>query len=139
MLKIILGATLLFSIIGCSSNADDEVLNSGLDTTWKLSRISGGLAGVDVTYESGDIYWTFNSMNSTLTIENNITVPGPKMNYGGLESGVYNYVLNTGDSILHIENSKRGRVILTSTGGLNIDDGVEVDGLMTEFVPGILP
>lgn len=138
MKRIILGVGLMLAMIGCSSDVEDEILNSSIDTTWSLKKISGGLAGVNLNYDSGEVYWIFNSANNTLTIENNLVSNGPKMSHGGPVSGVYSFVLNSTDSVLYIQNMKRGRVFLTASGGLNIDDNVATDGLLTEFVPGVL-
>lgn len=104
-----------------------------MDSKWALSRISGGLAGVNFDYSLGEVYWTFNTENNTLTVENNIVTNGPKSAFAGQISGDYSYNLSLSDSVLTIGNTERGKVNISGS-SLTIDDDVATDGLFTEFI-----
>lgn len=54
--------------------------------TWNLKMITGGFGGLEDTYNSGVVVWTFN--NQQLTVQNNAPA---SFIYSGLTTGVYPY------------------------------------------------
>ena len=95
--------------------------------------VSGGLAGINIDYNQGDVKWSFNLENNTLIVENNIITTGPEDIYAGLESGTYNIEITQSGEIqtLFINNTERGVLILLNH-NLKIDDRF-ADGFITEF------
>ncbi len=136
-LSILFTMSILAFLVGCTTS--DEALiepsvNSSIGQTWTLHKVSGGLAGISITYPFGEVLWTFNEATNELTVVNNIVTAGPEDVYAGHETGVYPYHINivSGDSVLFIDNMERG-IISINNNILNIDDGVAADGMLTEF------
>lgn len=136
-LKLLFSTAVLALCVGCTTS--DEALinlqdNNSLNHSWSLHRISGGFAGIDITYPFGQVTWTFNESTGILTVQNNIITAGPEDVYAGHETGTYTYHIEVtnGDSVLFIDNLERGMISVSSE-ALNIDDGVAADGMFTEF------
>jgi hypothetical protein len=98
-------------LISCSSD-DDSTQIEIIDGTWNLTNVSGGIAGINIDYNSGDIIWIFDSQNQTLTVESKNS---QNLNYQGLNSGIYNYsVFETGgNSYLKIDGTEFAMYILS--------------------------
>ena len=137
-LSIIL-SVLFFCVLGGCRTSDEALLelaqSNSLGRSWSLHKVSGGL-GVSITYPYGQVIWTFNEVTGELTIENNIQTNGTEDVYSGFETGTYTYevVPTNGESVLFVENQQRG-IISVSGNVLRIDEGVAVDGMLTEFEP----
>jgi hypothetical protein len=129
LLYIFLGLSLMF---GCSDDESNQT--ETLNGIWNLKNVSGGLAGINIDYNHGDVKWSFNLENNTLIVENNIITTGPEDIYAGLESGTYNIEITQSGEIqtLFINNTERGVLILLND-NLKIDDGLYADGFITEF------
>ncbi|HIG90007.1 MAG TPA: hypothetical protein EYQ45_03385 [Flavobacteriaceae bacterium] len=129
LLYIFLGLSLMF---GCSDDESNQT--ETLNGIWNLKNVSGGLAGINIDYNQGDVKWSFNLENNTLIVENNIITTGPEDIYAGLESGTYNIEITQSGEIqtLFINNTERGVLILLND-NLKIDDGLTADGFITEF------
>ena len=129
LLYIFLGLSLMF---GCSDDESNQT--ETLNGIWNLKNVSGGLAGINIDYNQGDVKWSFNLENNTLIVENNIITTGPEDIYAGLESGTYNIEITQSGEIqtLFINNTERGVLILLND-NLKIDDGLYADGFITEF------
>ncbi len=128
---------LVMSIVlftNCSNN-DESSETITLNGIWNLKNVSGGLLGINVDYDPGEVTWNFNLENNILTVENNITTTGPEDIYAGLDSGTYSFqVQQNGDTeVLYINNSVRGVIVLLSENQLTLDDGVDADGFATVF------
>ena len=81
----ILSLMLLTSVTSCHSD-DDSNTNNGLNGQWNLTHVSGGLVGVDKSFEPGLIVWTFNERTGMVTIVNN-----SDDGFSMLESGNYTF------------------------------------------------
>lgn len=119
-------------VTSCSNDDDASIQVESLAGIWNLKNVRGGLQGIDIDYTVGQVQWNFNT--NTLIIENNIATTGPEDIYAGLDSGTYNFTVmeNGGVRTLFIDNVERG-VLDVSENNLKIDDGLEVDGFITEF------
>lgn len=129
--------SLLLVILGSCRTSDEALINpdeESLGRTWSLNKMSGGLAGISVIYPFGQITWSFDEATHILTIENNITTNGEEDIYSGQASGTYPYYLEVenGNSVLYIDNHKRGVITLTNN-TFELNEGVEVDGMLLEF------
>lgn len=121
---------------GCKTPDDGIITLSEnmLGNSWSLQRVSGGLAGINITYSMGEVTWTFDESTLELHVQNNIVTTGPEDIYAGYETGVYSYEIqnDNGNDILFIDNLERG-IITFNNNTLHIDDGVAADGMLTEF------
>lgn len=79
---------LLITNISCTKNTDESSENLTLKGKWNLKTITTFIAGSNYNFPDGQITWTFNSTNSTVTVLNNSTVT--EFN---LPSGIYNYTI----------------------------------------------
>ena len=70
MKLIILSILILTSVAGCHTN-DDSITDSDLTGSWNLTHVSGGLAGIDKSFEPSLIVWTFDENTGMVTIVNN--------------------------------------------------------------------
>ena len=123
-------------VLTTSCKTDDHIIhNKTLNGIWNLKNVSGGLQGINIDYSRGEVIWDFDLENSTLSIENNIISTGPEDIYAGLESGTYSIEIEQNGEIqtLFINGKERGVLILLDS-TLKIDDGIALDGFITEFV-----
>lgn len=81
---------LFFSIFltNCSINSNDTNQPQVITVYWNLVNIIGGVSGVDIDYNSGDIVWLFDEVNMVLTVTNTNTDDSLE---DGLDSGTYPY------------------------------------------------
>ena len=88
MKTIVLFLSLLFvtSLTGCFSDHYDSNDNYGLEGPWNLTHISGGVSGMNISFEPGVILWTFDEDNKMVTIVNT-----SEDGYSAFESGTYSY------------------------------------------------
>jgi uncharacterized protein YcfL len=100
MKKVILLLICLALLTSCKS--DDTMSTTD---TWNLVNISGGFAGIDKNFNTGEIIWAFNEQNSTLIIEKNTQEP-----FIGIDEGTYSYAIENinGTSYLNLDNIERG-------------------------------
>jgi len=135
-LSILFTLFLCLHFVGCRTS-DEALLTTSMNSighSWSLNKVSGGLAGINIVYSYGEVIWSFNEATNELTVQNNIMTTGLEDVYAGHETGVYPYqiVVTNGDSVLMIDNQERGIVSIINN-NLQIDDGVVVDGMLTEF------
>lgn len=114
MRQIIYNSLLLFLILGlftaCKKEIDNPSKNdtpkSSIDGKWSLTRIYGGIIGANETHSSGEIEWTFDSQNSTLSVHN---VVGSS-SYYSLPSGTYPFqqISGTNENYLVIDANELG-------------------------------
>ena len=122
-----------FSILAGCDKDDDSPKVDAIKGVWNLKNVNGGLLGININYTKGEVIWNFNGTGS-LIVENNIVTTGPEDIFAGFDSGTYEYEIKTEDhaQILYINHVKRGQIDIASN-TLLIDDGLAVDGLLTEF------
>lgn len=132
-------ALLLFA--SCDNEADptqelviQEIQEQEIQETWNLKNVNGGMIGLNIDYNSGEVIWTFQESTNKLIIQNNIESTGPEDIYAGLDSGTYDYeILEDNESqVLYIDGSLRGVLLITNS-TLTIDDGIAADGYITSF------
>lgn len=102
--------------------------------SYSLIKVSGGFAGVDENYQPGDIIWTLNDQNGTLTVEKNISE-----SFTGINEGVYSYYIEIIDDKLYFN------IDSLQTGGLSLfqnkmiidenlsSEGSRADGFIYRF------
>lgn len=76
----------ILALASCKN--DDDNGPATLEGTWKLTRVQGGIAGVDERFPSGVITWTFHLDTQTVTVVNNLT---PESANDFFESGTYSF------------------------------------------------
>jgi len=117
----------------CKKKCDCQV-PSQLEGRWQMSRVSGGLAGIDYTYNPGEVNWYFQQSNNTLYVSNNLDSTDAKHQYTKLETGTYYYQAQSanGENIILVNGISLG-VYYFEQDKLLLDDGVASDGMLTEF------
>ncbi|AXG74573.1 hypothetical protein DVK85_10140 [Flavobacterium arcticum] len=79
----------LICVLFCfACTQDDDVSIDYTYDSWSLINVSGSLAGIDQDIEEGDIIWTFNASENTVTVVNTTTDEDIT---DFLDSGTYNY------------------------------------------------
>lgn len=123
-----------FGLLTSCKNDDVSTHEETISGIWNLKNVSGGLQGINIDYNEGEVQWNFNPSNKTLIVENNIITTGPEDIYAGLDSGTYNYEIqqDAETQTLFINDVQRGIIILLND-NLKIDDGLATDGFITEF------
>ena len=93
---------------------------------WNLTKVSGGISGVDIDYNIGTIIWSFDEINTMLTVTNSNTDDSLE---DGLESGTYPYsVIDNGhDLFLSINSIEFGKLTI-SENQLEIDQNITTSG-----------
>ena len=102
--------------------------------TYSLTNVSGGLQGADVNFSKGEIQWSFDTVASTLMVNNTIDTSDARQSYSDLPTGTYSFQFQTqnAQSVLFVDSTKRGPVTFTSI-GFNLDDGIAADGFLIKF------
>ncbi|MEO0505970.1 MAG: hypothetical protein AAF090_07430 [Bacteroidota bacterium] len=131
----ILAAMAVGTLFLSCNNDDDNTPAESISGTWKIQNVSGGLQGVDIDYQEGDVDWTFDTDSQTVRVENRILTTGPEDIYAGPETGSYPYeVEQLGQTqILYLDDEVMGGIILSGN-TLTVDSGSDADGLVTIFV-----
>lgn len=124
--------TILILITNCSTSSDTS--DDPIAGDWNLKTMTGGFAGVNNSFQGGEVVWIFNEEDSSLTIEVNIISMIPTERYYGLQAGTYTYELVEENDVttLYANDSKVGTISF-SENELLIDDGIAVDGFLLTF------
>lgn len=98
---------------------------NSINGTWNLLRIYGGIAGINETHNPGDIEWTFNTQDSSLTVDNN----GFTSDYFHLPSGTYSFheISTANEHYLVIESNELGQFTISGN-QLFIDENKKSSG-----------
>lgn len=93
----------LFLFSSCNSDKNTIIIEK-----FSLINVSGGFAGINENFAEGEIIWTFNTQNATLTVEKNI-----QNAFSGLSEGNYSYsIQNINDKqYFFINNIESGGVV----------------------------
>lgn len=122
---------LMLTLTSCSSDDNPIQINDpeNLDGSWTIVNIFGGLAGIDDDYEPGQIIWSFDEENETLTVDN--SVEDEDVITSGLPSGTYDYYIETeeGTNYLFVDDYNFAHFSI-SADTLLIDQGVASDGFL---------
>jgi hypothetical protein len=98
---------------------------STIDGKWYLTRIHGGITGANETHSVGEIIWSFNTQNATLSVNNTVG----SSTYYYLPSGTYSFqqIVGSGGNYLVIDGAELGE--LTFSGNeLLIDENKKSTG-----------
>lgn len=119
---------LFFSIAltNCSINTNDTSQPQVMTVYWNLVNVSGGVSGVDIDYNVGDIVWLFDEVNTKLTVTNTNTDDTLE---DGLDSGTYPYsvINNSHDLFLSIDGTEFGSFTVSGN-QLVIDQNITTSG-----------
>ena len=98
---------------------------NSIDGKWNLTRIYGGIAGVNETHNSGEIEWIFTSSNHTLTVNNTTG----SSTYYYLPSGTYNFqqISNSNQHYLVIDANELGQFTISGN-QMHIDENKKSEG-----------
>ena len=119
MKKFIYNSLLLIVMLGsftaCKKEVDHVSKNntpkSTIDGKWNLVRIHGGIMGANETHSTGEIEWSFNTQNATLTVTNTVG----NSTYYYLPSGTYSFQQISGptENYLVIDANELGQMVFT--------------------------
>lgn len=136
--KILIAVVFCLFTLSCSiSNNDNTDPPANYKVEWHLTHVSGGVAGVDETFDMETIIWTFNEATNMLTVEN---TNEDNSKEDGLVSGSYSYsIAYVGNkSFLTISSNEFGEIVFTSENKISIDqnstsEGSGADGFIYTF------
>lgn len=114
----------------CESDDNDLPQEKTIIGTWNLINVRGGLASISKNYANGDVKWTFNQTDSTLSVQNKIGNDDAFM----LLSGLYTFAIEQHGKtqVLFANNKDYRMVILSMDNNLIISDDMN-DGFTAEF------
>lgn len=123
---------IIMSLISCSDDASDTIVNEGLPGKWSVSFLDGGFAGLNCEYSPGDIIWIFDDTDNFQIIDNisevdnlcHTTVISPTSSkYGIITQNNRNYLTIDGSEIgeFTIDNELLTINQNESTGGSGAD------------------
>lgn len=133
MKKFICNSLLLLLMLGSFTACKKEVRpavktstpKSTIDGTWNLVRIHGGIMGANETHASGEIEWTFDTQNATVTVTNTVG----NSTYYYLPSGTYPFQQISGstENYLVIDANELGKMTFSGN-QLLIDENKKSTG-----------
>lgn len=129
MKTLIVYFLLLFtSVIGCEPETISPDLTDGVDGTWNLTHVSGGIDGRELTFDPGVIVWTFNAETEMVTIDNT-----SDNGLSVFQSGTYSFLIEETDGHLSIsiDGMYFGNIDIF-TNQININQNV-ADGIFLEL------
>ena len=120
--------------LSCEKSHDTPPNQITLNGSWNMENVSGGLIGLDLDYNPGEVIWVFNTTTNQLLVTNNILSTGPKSIYARFQTGTYNYYISNVNPIdeLYVDTVLIGDITI-GTSSLHIDDGLAADGFLTVF------
>ena len=124
-----LALLVLLSFTACKKDVapvqHNNSTKSTIDGKWSFIRLYGGIAGVNENHAAGEIEWTFNSQNSTLTVNNT----GGNSSYYSLPSGVYGFqeISGSPENYLVINANELGQFVISGN-QLLIDENKKSTG-----------
>lgn len=127
--SLFLVLTVLATFTACKKEVAPTQQNhssaNAIDGKWSLVRIYGGIAGANENHPIGDIEWTFNSQNGTLTVNNS----APNSTYYYLPSGTYNFqeISTSTQHYLVIDSNELGEFVISGN-ELKIDENKKSTG-----------
>ena len=107
---IILLICIFVMVTNCSNN-DDNNVPPELLSSWSLRQVSGGIGGIDESFEQDEIVWSFKN-DETLEVENSV-IDHPS----GFPTGVYMYTVKTenGKYFFTKGETNYGEILLSDT------------------------
>ncbi len=124
--------------VGCTKNDDSvhdvqpkELRTKLASDTWNLRNVSGGILGMDASFEKGRVKWSFANQSSILSVENN----SADRIYSGLGTGKYSYSIfmeqDRPTIFLKVEDDVFGNISISGN-VLTIDQNELDSGLGTD-------
>ena len=122
---------LTFACSKTNVNPPNEITLKG---NWNMKNVSGGLMGLNLDYDPGEVIWRFDASTNLLMVTNNILSTGPKSIYARFATGSYPYYILNNNSIdeLYVDSNLVGDMSI-GISTMRIDDGVAADGFLTVF------
>ncbi|TBN04669.1 hypothetical protein EYD45_05245 [Hyunsoonleella flava] len=123
----------LFFILGCSVNDDTPEIQDQQEAQvfqWHLTNVSGGIAGVDIDFETDTIIWVFSVDfvgNGVLNVQNQNSDSSKE---DGLDTGVYSISIPVYDSqsILFINGDEYAGLLTPTEEDLIINQNITSSG-----------
>lgn len=113
---LMLSIILIFATSCGKDDAEDSVIiNSGLVGTWNLINTSGGFAGINCSYQLGEIVFVFDE-DDNLTITNNVintsaTCGGQEINIS-VQTHTYGVLNDNGKKYLLVDDQESGELMV---------------------------
>lgn len=127
----------LFILTSCSiGNDNNNDIQPIVLNFWHLINTSGGLAGIDDSFELDTVVWSFNESNGTMTVENNNT---EETKEDGLESGTYpfSFITEGDEEFIIIDGNELGKITANQTNFVinqnKTSEGDVADGFIYTF------
>lgn len=95
---IFISVFLILFATSCSLDDNGDNVSEVTVTHWNLINVTGGIAGVDIDYEIGDITWDFDEINRQVLVKNSIGTASES----SLPSGIYTYFVIQHENSLYI-------------------------------------
>ena len=105
----------LFLLTSCSINDNNNNdLQPIVLSFWHLTNTTGGISGVDDSFELDTVVWFFNEIDGTVEVENNNTEDTKQY---GLESGIYAFSIITegNKDFIIIDRNELGQITVNQT------------------------
>lgn len=120
---------ILVSVLLLSCSLNDDTNTPTRDAKWSLINISGGIEGIEIILDKGQITWVFDEVNNNLIVEVNIDDP-----LIGLSEGTYSYDLEiiSNESFLFVDSSEFGAITVSET-QLKIDQNITSTGTAADM------
>ena len=127
-LKLFFTLIIAIGLLNSCSNDDEPSTQNELNGKWYLVNVWGGIDGRSIDYNKGDIIWTFDTENKTITVMNNL---GDNEFYR-LNTGEYEYEFMNGDDNLILIDDYLYMEIVSAESDLVLSDNM-ADGFIGTF------
>tara|TARA_R110002049_G_scaffold38978_2_gene120380 strand:+ start:38727 stop:39137 length:411 start_codon:yes stop_codon:yes gene_type:complete len=126
-------------LTNCSIDKNDDTPEEITIAQWNLTHVSGGIAGVDIDFELGEIIWVFDEYNGVLSIGNTNT---DNTLEDGLDSGEYSFFFteDAPNVYITISGTERGSITVSEdqkhfilNQNETLSGGTGADGFIYEF------
>ena len=120
---------ILVSVLLLSCSLNDDTNTPTRDAKWSLINISGGIEGIEIILDKGQITWVFDEASNNLIVEVNIDDP-----LIGLSEGTYSYDLEiiSNESFLFVDSNEFGAITVSET-QLKIDQNITSTGTAADM------
>ena len=127
-------AGIVISAFACTKPIENPPNEITLNGDWHIKNVSGGLIGLNLDYNPGEVIWKFNLPTGKLDVTNNIISTGPKSIYARYQTGTYDYYISSLNSLdqLYVDSANIGTISI-GISALSLDDGIDADGFLTVF------
>lgn len=120
-MKHFIGLLFLCAMIGCSGDDDAVVVPSGLEGTWNLINVTGGLIGINENFKKGEIVWVFDTTSKQVKVTNNNGSAGSTQDLFPTGTYTYSIVFSNDTKRLIVNDINLGTLEMT-TNEFTVDD-----------------